>query len=349
MALRIIRRKDTGSLTITGTVAGQRIRLRAQSDSLPLAREEAAALEAQILRTAWHGERRDARSFAEAVISYIDTTPRAAGDRRRLNRILTALGDVPLSAVDQSAVDHVRRSILSPTASPSTVRRGVITPIRAVLMHAQRREWCDVPRFEIPRETEGRTRYLLPGEAERLLTASSPHIRVLLTLLVGTGMRMAEALELEWRDVDLAGGRTILWPDRTKSGRRRIVALPPRIVACLANLPDRTGPVIRRADGEPYADRRREGGGQIKTAWKATLRRAEIDPALSPHDLRHTWASWYYALHRDLLALKIEGGWSSVALVERYAHLLPAGHEAGIRRFLGPVSDTALLLAGTND
>ena len=56
-----------------------------------------------------------------------------------------------------------------------------------------------------------------------------------------------------------------------------------------------------------YADRRREEGGQIKTAWRGALRRAGVDPELTPHDLRHTWANWYYALHRDLLALKIEG------------------------------------------
>jgi hypothetical protein len=36
-----------------------------------------------------------------------------------------------------------------------------------------------------------------------------------------------------------------------------------------------------------------------------------------------------------LLALKIEGGWSLVRLVERYAHLLPAGQEAAIHEFLG--------------
>jgi hypothetical protein len=40
-------------------------------------------------------------------------------------------------------------------------------------------------------------------------------------------------------------------------------------------------------------------------------------------------------LHRDLLALKADGGWSSVELVERYAHVMPAGHEAAIRRFWG--------------
>ena|SRR5271165_2467265 len=67
MALTITRRKSTGALTISGTVAGQRIQRRAQSNDLALAREEAAALEAEILRTAWHGERRGSVTFDEAL------------------------------------------------------------------------------------------------------------------------------------------------------------------------------------------------------------------------------------------------------------------------------------------
>jgi integrase len=106
------------------------------------------------------------------------------------------------------------------------------------------------------------------------------------------------------------------------------------VVATLAALTHRDGPVFRTQKGDPYADRGREEGGHIKRAWKGALRRARLDPKLTPHDLRHAWASWHYAIHRDLLRLKQEGGWSSVQLVERYAHLLPAGHKAEIRRFL---------------
>ena len=105
-------------------------------------------------------------------------------------------------------------------------------------------------------------------------------------------------------------------------------------------MPHRDGPVFRyqrtrhqRAAARAYADRNREYGGQIKTAWRGARNRAGISPEITPHDLRHTWASWHYAVHRDLLALKAEGGWSSVALVERYAHLLPAGQESAIRMF----------------
>lgn len=199
------------------------------------------------------------------------------------------------------------------------------------MLHAHRLAWCEAPHFEIPREPQGRTRYLLPGEAERLIEAASPHLRRLLVFLLCTGARMAEALELDWRDVDLFGRRAILW--RTKGGKRRVASLPPRAVMELAGDAPGDDRVFCTHRDRAYADRERAGGGQIKTAWKATLRRSGLDPELTPHDLRHTWASWHYAVHKDLLGLKVEGGWSSVMLVERYAHLMPAGKEREILAF----------------
>jgi integrase len=252
------------------------------------------------------------------------------------------LGDASLAAVNQEAVDRVRRTLLGPNASPATVRRGIITPIRAVLRHAHRRGWCDPPSFEIPRQPEGRTVYLLPNEAERLIDAATPHLKPLLAFLLCTGARLSEALELDWREVDLNGCRATLWM-KGRPRRRRVALLNPRAIHELGALAHREGAVFRwetrRAmqNQEPkrvsaYADRRREGGGQIKRAFAGAMKRAKLS-GITPHDLRHTWASWHYALHRDLLALKIEGGWSSVALVERYAHLMPTGLETEIRAF----------------
>lgn len=341
--LRIVTRSDTGALTIVGTVAGVRVRRRAQSDDHRLAAEEAATLEAEILRVAWHGERRGSRSFAEAVTSYLASKPRTNGTKRRLHRLLIAVGDVKLSEINQQAVNRATRRMLAPSAAPATLKRSIITPLRAVLRHAYRQGWCEPPVFEIPRESKGRTNYLLPSEAVRLVAAASPALRVLLEFILGTGARMSEALELDWRDVDLAGARAIFWV--TKNGKPRNAHLPPRIVALLTNLRHREGPVIRRPDGQPYANRNREGGGQVKTAWQATKRRAGIDATLTLHDLRHTWASWHYATHRDPLKLKVEGGWSSLDQVERYAHLLPAGHERDIEAFWHGTDTSARSLA----
>ena len=194
--------------------------------------------------------------------------------------------------------------------------------------------------LDAPQAPAGRTIFMTPEQAEALIAAAATHLRPLLTFLLCTGARLGKAVYLDWRDVDLMGARAIFWPDRTKSKRRRNVALPPRIKALLANLPHRDGMVFRRPDGRPYADRRGECGGQIKSAWRGAIGRAGLDPELTPHACRHTWASWHYALKRDLLALKTDGGWSSVALVERYAHLMPAGHADAIKRFLGDQSVT---------
>lgn len=338
MPLKVRRRKDTGALTITGIVrfpdgTGRRVRKRAASDELQLAREEAIALEAEILRSAWHGERRGSRSLAEAVMSYIESAPRSPATKAFLHRLLRALGDIPLSAVDQVAAVKARRSMLAADASPATYTRNVIVPLRAVMQHAHRLGWCDVPVFEIPKQLQGRTLFLLPNEADQLIMAASPHIQRLLVFLLCTGARMSEALELERRDIDLTGRRAIFW--KTKGGKRRIANLPPRAIVALADTGYDDGRVFKTGSGLPYSDRERRGGGQIKTAWKATLRRAGLNSEFSPHTLRHTWASWHYAVYRDLLKLKIEGGWSSVALVERYAHLMPAGHEDEIRRWWG--------------
>lgn len=334
--LRIERRPDTGALTIVGTVAGERVRKRAQSDNYNLAQEEAAAIETELLRAEWHGPRRGTRPFAEAVTSYLQTLPRSDSTMARLNRILLAAGDVKLKDVNQQLVNRIARRMLSPEASPATLKRGVITPLRAILNHAYKQGWCDPPLFEVPKEAPGRTHYLLPHEASALVAAAGPSMRLLIELILGCGPRMSEALELDWRDVDLQGARAMFW--RTKGGKPRRAVLPPGLVASLANLPYRDGRIIRRPDGEPYADRERQGGGQMKTAWAATKRRANatgagVSASLTQHDLRHSWASWHYAVHRDPLMLKLEGGWASLDQVERYVHLLPEGHEEAIRAF----------------
>jgi integrase len=41
------------------------------------------------------------------------------------------------------------------------------------------------------------------------------------------------------------------------------------------------------------------------------------------HDLRHTWASWHAQLGTPLYVLKELGGWETLEMVNRYAHLAP--------------------------
>lgn len=57
-------------------------------------------------------------------------------------------------------------------------------------------------------------------------------------------------------------------------------------------------------------------------AWKSALVRAGIEN-FRFHDLRHTWASWLVQAGVPLSILQEMGGWESIEMVRRYAHLAP--------------------------
>lgn len=44
---------------------------------------------------------------------------------------------------------------------------------------------------------------------------------------------------------------------------------------------------------------------------------------VTPHVLRHTWATWFYAQTRDFGTLTDQGGWSKADMANRYRKLAP--------------------------
>lgn len=369
MPLKVVTRRDTGTLWIVGTVTaagtkeGLRIRRRAGSDDPALAAEEAAAIEREIIRNHHLGHRPVERHFAAAVASYLRAEDRSAGTIALAQRLLRHFGQTLLREMSQERVDDARSVILRPGAGSSTWGRTVAL-LSAIMSHAARRGWCELPRYEKPAEAKGRTAFLLPGQYESLESAAAPHLRPLLRYLICTGARLGETLSLEWSQVDLTAARVVVWADQTKAGRSRVIDLPPAAVAALAALAHREGHLFRTHRGEAYADVE-TGGGQLRTAWGSASAEAGLPgrwyewrradrPSLTrrfvadlgPHHLRHTWATWHYALHRDLLLLKAKGDWSALSLCERYAHLMPAGHEEAIRRIWGISGRLAQVVGG---
>jgi integrase len=347
--LRIIKRKSDGRLYIVGPDPqrrpGKRIRQAARSQNLALAREEAATLEIRLLREFFHGRRSGDRPFAEIAEAYLEFESRHPAQIERVENIVVALGDIQACEIDQEMVDDLRKKLIQKARpSPATVRALVVTPLRAVLNFGFRRGWCDKPSFELPKQRKGKTVFVTPDEAERLIAAAAPHLRVLLTFLLCVGSRLAETLKLDWRDIDLKKGIARIIQ---KGDRLRIAHLPPAALAALAALPHRQGPLFHwetnvgsKARGRrtgTYAAKPKGGGGQIKTGWNAAIRRAGLQGrGLTPHATRHTWATWKAAiLNGDLLRLKHEGAWETVAMVERYAHLIDEEHKPAIMVFWG--------------
>jgi integrase len=322
MPLRIVHRPGTRALWVAGSVRGSRIRESTGTDDPRLAEEYRATREAELYRAAVHGSRAPV-ALSAVVVSYMEAAPRTAATAARVGRLMRHAGPKMFATqVTQEWLDGACAALLRPGAAPATKLREVIGPARALLLHAARRDWCDAPRLESISASPQRTEWLKPAEADRLMECAVPHLRPLIAFMLATGARLGEALTLEWPDVDLKHARALLRD--TKNGRDRPVELCQRALAALRAIEGRTGAVFRTLRGESYKERRVQGGGQIKTGWGRALDRARLDKHVTPHSCRHTWATWHYAMHRDLLRLRAEGDWSSVTLVERYAHLAPA-------------------------
>jgi integrase len=270
-----------------------------------------AKREWELLQETIHG-RRSVASFLEATVAYVD----GGGERRYLPALIEYFGATPLAEIAQGAIDCAAAE-LYPNAGPATRNRQVYTPISAVLKHAAKRGLCEFRPIQRPKQPRGRIRWVTPGDAEVLITECAPHLRPLIIFLLYTGARTSEALYLDWSNVDIKRAH-VTFVD-TKNGESRGVPLHSRVLAELAAMPHRRGPVFLRPDNKPYA-RKMEGGGQFKTAFKGACRRAGIAD-FSPHDLRHTWATWFYAATRDLVGLMHLGGWKSEKMVLRYTHV----------------------------
>ncbi|MGO9111247.1 MAG: tyrosine-type recombinase/integrase [Thermoguttaceae bacterium] len=159
-------------------------------------------------------------------------------------------------------------------------------------------------------DTEPQSKHGAKPESRR--SVLDPFAIAAIRLLVLTGMRPREVLDLEWSHVDFERGALFL-PD-SKTGRKSIIIGGPALDV-LAELPRLTGcrfVIVGRSLDKPRAD--------INRPWEAVRRCSGLE-GVRLYDLRHSFASVGAGAS---LGLPIVGkllGHSQAATTHRYAHL----------------------------
>jgi integrase len=351
MPLKLTRRHSSPNWYIRGTVRGVNVDESTGFSDRKAAQDILTKRAAEITLRAIHGDAAVV-TFPQAALSFME----AGGERTHLATLIRHFQRAKLATIGQAEIDEAAAK-LKPGAAPATINRQIIAPISAVLHHAARKKWCAKPVIARRREPKGRVRWITHGEAERLIE-NAGHLRPLVIFLLSTGARLSEALYIEWKQIDLSACQATFLD--TKNGETRSVPLHPKSVAALANLPHRKGMVFRRhygftnwkgevrALGDSYANRHGTGGGQVKTAWATMLKKAEISD-FTPHDCRHTWASWHYAANRDIRSLMELGGWKTLSMVERYTHINVSHLASGQAKIWGNGGDVAEMKVATTN
>jgi integrase len=169
-------------------------------------------------------------------------------------------------------------------------------------------------------ESEGRVRWLEPDEEAALLAELVEPYRTLVLVGLHAGLRVrAEALTLTWREVDLVRGLLTVQAAYAKTRRQRVIRINSALRGPLVALKAATqgGPedaVFRRRDGQPLR--------ALRSVFARACARAKLTD-VTPHVLRHTFASRLAMMGVPLRSIQELGGWRSLKMVERYAHLSP--------------------------
>ncbi len=148
--------------------------------------------------------------------------------------------------------------------------------------------------------------------------------RALLELLYGSGLRVAEVCALDLGDIDLAAATVRV----TGKGRkqRQVPMSEPAVAALGVYLQDARTPLLERGGGRaPEALflnlRGARLGPRTVRATLARLLRAEGSPVVSPHVLRHSFATHLLDGGADLRAVQEMLGHSSLATTQIYTHV----------------------------
>lgn len=319
MPLKLLRRGETWYLR--GTVAGQNIYESTRLGDKKAAEVYRARREAEIIERRAYGTNLTL-TFAEAALTYMQT----GGEGKYLARILKHFGPkYRLIDMDNDAVNRAAQA-LYPDASPATINRQLVTPISAVYRMAAEDGKVQDRRFRRRREPASRLRWLTPEEAELLLAACDHRLLPIVAFLLGTGARTGEALGLTVQHLHLDTREAHVGV--TKNGDGKMVSYPARTQRILraSGLPE-AGAIFRTPKGLPYRLTSSGGdrlGGQIKGAFDKAREAAGLDGDVTPHTLRHTFATWHYAVNRDLILLMDRGGWRKPDMAIGYTKLAPA-------------------------
>jgi len=187
-----------------------------------------------------------------------------------------------------------------------------------------------VSEVKAPRIGRPLPKYLTLTQVERLLNAPDGRTpegirdRAMLTLMYASGLRASELVTLRLENVDANAGFLYVLG---KGGKERVVPVAEAALAALAGYMAgaRPGFLGKRLSSALFLSRR---GKQItrQTLWNRIRRwalSAGIEERISPHTLRHSFASHLLAGGADLRAVQAMLGHADIATTQIYTHVTP--------------------------
>lgn len=162
----------------------------------------------------------------------------------------------------------------------------------------------------------------LLDEPAKLSTLEAKRDKAMLELLYATGMRVSELVALNTGDIDVAGGNVRCFG---KGHKERLIPIHEQAARAVREYVEETRPRLARNRSEtalflnPRGERLTRQGFWQKL--KEYVKSAKLDVEVSPHTLRHSFATHMLSGGADLRAVQELLGHANISTTQVYTHL----------------------------
>jgi len=272
----------------------------------------------------------------------LNTVESYARDLQLLGRYASGLGR-PLLAFTAADLDAFVRSLMGEGRSPNSVARAVacVRGFYRYLALEKRVTVNPADGLRPPKAWKALPAFLSGEDVDRLLTAPDVRTpkglrdRALIELLYATGMRVSELLSLRPADLNLdASYLTCVG----KGSKERIVPFGDQAAAWVTRYAQEARPRLLGGRASPRLFVNARGGTALSRIgfWgllKTYGRSAGIQAHLSPHVLRHSFATHLLERGADLRAIQMMLGHADVSTTQIYTHVLEHRMRSVYERF----------------
>ena len=235
---------------------------------------------------------------------------------RRGCNLVELVGNIPVGEIDEETVSKLLRKLERRKASNGTCNRYL-----ACLKTVMKQMKQDTDFISMKKEPKGRIRVMTKQEEAQLLEllrqdhgdkrAYYAEVADLIEILLDTGMRLSEGLNLQYRDVDWEASLLTIWEN--KSNKPRSLPCTKRVKAILG---------ARQTDNpeRPFTVK----AHQAETAWRWARKEMglEKDKEFVLHCTRHTFCSRLISRGVGLYEIQTLLGHASITTtLSVYAHL----------------------------
>jgi integrase/recombinase XerD len=246
-------------------------------------------------------------------------------DGRRLDPLAVAPSDLAAFVTELATGRNGRSAV-----APATLQRKIAC-LRSFYRHLRREQILEhdpTSELRAPRSPGRLPKVLTRDEVQRLLAqprGNSPGAvrdRALLETMYACGLRASEAISLELSALDLEAG---VLRTHGKGSKERIVPIGSKAIETLRAYLTQARPRLVGLRDEPRVFVNQRGGGLSRQGLYKIVQRharsAGLEHRMSPHTLRHTFATHLLAGGCDLRSLQEMLGHADIGTTQIYTHL----------------------------